>query len=56
MKHHTQNEKIVQVDEQTLVVGIEHFRDWVVKNMTAHGKQKIMAGLEPTGQYWFPLG
>ncbi len=89
MKHHTQSEKIAQVDEQTLVVGIdigsakhyarcfnhrgmelsrkafsfenneegfEHFRDWAVKNMTTHGKQKIMAGLEPTGHYWFPLG
>lgn len=89
MKHHTQSEKIAQVDEQTLVVGIdigsakhyarcfnnrgmelsrkafsfenneegfEHFRDWAVKNMTTHGKQKVMVGLEPTGHYWFPLG
>lgn len=88
MKHHTQSEKIAQVDEQTLVVGIdigstkhyarcfnvrgmelsrrafsfenneegfEHFRDWAVKNMTAHGKQKIMAALSPlvnTGFRW----
>jgi len=89
MKHNTQSEKIAQVDEQTLVVGIdigstkhyarcfnnrgmelgrkafsfenneegfEHFHDWAEKNRTAHGKQKIMVGFEPTGHYWFPLG
>lgn len=83
----TQNEKLNQVTEDTLVIGVdighetqyarafdwrgvelgkvfrfenrlegfEAFRGWVEKLKHSAGKNSIVIGAEPTGQYWFNL-
>lgn len=83
-----QNEKINQVKESTLVVGIdigstthyarvfdwrgielgkifkfsnsregvENFKSWMRHLQNKHKKSDVIAGIEPTGHYWFGLG
>ena len=83
-----QNEKINQVKESTLVVGIdigstaqyarafdwrgielakvfkfsnsregfENFKDWMRWLQDKYKKSDVIAGIEPTGHYWFDLG
>ena len=85
----TQNKKIEQVKDTTLVVGIDigsesHYArafdwrgfeysekafqftntdagfdellEWIEEIKVANGKKEILAGMEPTGHYWFNLG
>lgn len=84
----TQNQKISQITEDTLVVGVdtgstthyarafnwrgievgkvykfsncrdqfERFMHWMQKLSDVNGINKILAGFEPTGHYWFNLG
>ena len=85
----TQNKKIEQVKETTLVIGIDigsesHYArafdwrgfeyskkafqfmntdtgfkellEWLDAVKVANGKKEIIAGMEPTGHYWFNLG
>jgi transposase len=87
--NYTQNEKITQVTEKTLVVGIDvgseshfarafdwrgyeyskkvfkfsnnacgftEFLAWMHHIKDLHSKEAIIAGMEPTGHYWFNLG
>lgn len=83
-----QNERIMQISEKTLVVGIdigsethyarafdfrgielgkllrfsdsiegyEVFQSWVKDLQELHKKNHIIAGMEPTGHYWFCIG
>ena len=83
-----QNQKINQVKESTLVVGIdigsttqyarafdwrgielgkvfkfsnsregfESFKDWMQRLQDKYKKSDVIAGIEPTGHYWFDLG
>ena len=86
--NNTQNDKIVQVTNETMVIGIDigsekhwarafdnrgmelsrkafcfnntaegfaSFEDWYENQRRAAGLKRIMAGLEPTGHYWFNL-
>ena len=86
--HCTLNDRIAQVTDETLVVGIDigsekhyaraftnraievsrkpfsfansgvgyqRFGEWVERLREAAGKARVMAGLEPTGHYWFTL-
>lgn len=85
----TQNKKLEQVKETTLVIGIDvgsetHYArafdwrgyeyskkalkfsnteqgfaslmSWMQEIRDTHGKNEIIAGMEPTGHYWFSLG
>lgn len=84
---YTQNEKILQVTEKTLVIGVDiaseiHyarafdnrgielgkllkftndsegfkvFALWISQLKQTYQKQRVMAGMEPTGHYWFNL-
>lgn len=84
---YTQNEKINQVTEETIVVGIdigsqehyarafdyrgreigklikfsnriceyESFLEWIKELSSQTEKTKVLAGVEPTGHYWFAL-
>ena len=36
--------------------GFEEFKAWMMQIKDAHGKDKIVPGMEPTGHYWFNLG
>lgn len=87
--NYTQNEKIAQVTENTLVIGIDvgseshyarafdwrgyeyskkafqfsnteagfaEFKAWMHHIKDAHGKERLLPGMEPTGHYWFNLG
>ena len=36
--------------------GFETFKAWVLEHKEAHGKDKVVPGMEPTGHYWFNLG
>ena len=83
-----QNQKINQVKESTMVVGIdigsttqyarafdwrgielgkvfrfsnsregfESFKDWMQRLQDRYKKSDVIAGIEPTGHYWFDLG
>lgn len=85
--NYTQNMKISQINERTLIVGIDvakrthvaraqDFRGleygkaltfnnshkgfaallkWILRNAMDYGKTTIIAGMEPTGHYWFAL-
>ena len=89
MNYNTQNAKIADITEKTLVVGIdvgseshftrafdyrgieytkkpfefsnteagfEEFKAFIGDIAQKNGKEKIFAGMEPTGHYWFNLG
>ncbi len=36
--------------------GFETFKAWMLAIKEAHGKDKVVPGMEPTGHYWFNLG
>ncbi len=36
--------------------GFEEFIAWMLQIKEAHGKDKVVPGMEPTGHYWFNLG
>ncbi|OQY42292.1 MAG: IS110 family transposase, partial [Fusobacteriia bacterium 4572_74] len=36
--------------------GFKTFNEWLLKVCEKHEKTEIIAGLEPTGHYWFNLG
>jgi len=36
--------------------GFEEFKAWMQQFKDAHGKDKVVPGMEPTGHYWFNLG
>ena len=89
MNCNTQNEKIADITEKTLVIGIDigseshfarafdyrgieytkkafefsnteagfgEFKAWADDIAIKNGKDKLIAGMEPTGHYWFNLG
>jgi transposase len=36
--------------------GFTEFKAWILHIQTAHGKDAVVPGMEPTGHYWFNLG
>jgi transposase len=36
--------------------GFATFKAWILEYKEAHGKDKVVPGMEPTGHYWFNLG
>ncbi len=36
--------------------GFASFKAWILEYKEAHGKDKVVPGMEPTGHYWFNLG
>ena len=36
--------------------GFATFKAWILECKEAHGKDKVVPGMEPTGHYWFNLG
>ena len=36
--------------------GFTEFKAWILHIQTAHGKDAVVPGMEPTGHYWFNMG